>query len=53
VKKAIKPKRRNPGPAPEVLKIEGNWKDAVKRALSVKKPVGGWPKPEPRKKAKG
>jgi hypothetical protein len=24
-KKAAKPKRRNPGPAPEVLEIEGNW----------------------------
>jgi len=51
-KKAKKP-RRPPGPQPEILKIQGNWKDAVKKALSVKKPVEGWPKPEPRKKAKG
>jgi hypothetical protein len=35
--------RKPPGPAPEVLKIEGDWKDAVKKALRVKKPVGGWP----------
>jgi hypothetical protein len=36
--------RKTPGPAPEVLKIEGDWKDAVKKALRVKKPAGGWPK---------
>jgi hypothetical protein len=47
--KPAKPKRRNPGPAPDVLKIEGNWKDAVTHALQVKKPPGGWPKPEPRR----
>jgi len=44
--------RRPPGPAPDVLKIEGNWKDAVTHALQVKKPPGGWPKPEPRRKKK-
>jgi hypothetical protein len=32
-KQATKRKRRNPGPAPEVLKIEGDWKDAIKKAL--------------------
>ena len=42
--KAAKPKRRNPGPTPELFKIEGDWKDAVKKALKVKKPPGGWPK---------
>jgi hypothetical protein len=42
-KKRAKP-RTPPGPAPEVLKIEGNWKDAVKKALGIKKPAGGWPK---------
>jgi hypothetical protein len=39
-----------PGPKPELFKIEGNWKDAVKRALKVKRPAGGWPKPEARVK---
>jgi hypothetical protein len=38
-------KRKQPGPEPEVLKIEGDWKEAVKKALRVKKPAGGWPKP--------
>ncbi len=44
-KKATKPKRRK-GPEPEVLKIEGNWKDAMRKLISKKRPEGGWPKPE-------
>ncbi|HYB90457.1 MAG TPA: hypothetical protein VEC38_05365 [Candidatus Binataceae bacterium] len=44
-RKEIKP-RRPPGPEPETLAIKGNWKDAVKKALSKKRPMGGWPKPE-------
>jgi len=39
-----------PGPEPEILKIEGDWKDAVKKALSKKRPAEGWPKPPARKK---
>jgi hypothetical protein len=31
-----------PGPAPEVLKIEGDWKDAMRKLISKKRPVGGW-----------
>jgi len=38
-------KRKPPGRQPEVLKIEGNWKDAVKHALDRGKP--------PAKKRKG
>lgn len=45
-KKGTKPKHRNPGPAPEVLKIEGDWKDAMKRLISKKRPERGWPKSE-------
>jgi len=44
-------KKKKPGPLPEVLKIEGDWKDAVKKALRVKKPVDGWPKPKSNKGA--
>jgi hypothetical protein len=40
-KQAAKPKR---GPVPDVLKIDGNWKDAVKKSLAKKKPAAGWPK---------
>ena len=40
-KKTAKPR----GPKPEVLKIEGDWKDAMRKLISKKRPVGGWPKP--------
>ena len=30
--------KRKPGPKPEVVKIEGDWKDAVKHALKRGKP---------------
>lgn len=32
------------GPKPAVLKLEGNWRDAVKKSLEKKKPPEGWPK---------
>jgi hypothetical protein len=41
--KAKKPRKR-PASEPEVLKIEGNWKDAMRKLISKKRPVGGWPK---------
>jgi hypothetical protein len=44
---ATKSRRRrkiNPGPKPEVLKIEGDWRDAVKKSLAKRKPPEGWPK---------
>jgi hypothetical protein len=34
-------KKKAPGPKPEVLKINGNWRDAVKKSLEVKKPTEG------------
>jgi hypothetical protein len=43
-----KRKKRNKGattgPKPDTLKIEGKWQDAVKKSLTKKKPVQGWPK---------
>jgi len=42
MKQAKTPKPR--GPEPDRLKLEGNWKDAVKKSLSKKKPTTGWPK---------
>lgn len=33
--------KKKPGPKPETLKIEGDWKDAMKKALKRGKP----PKP--------
>jgi hypothetical protein len=37
-------KKGTPGPKADRLKLEGNWKDLMKKALSKKKPPGGWPK---------
>lgn len=41
-KKPTTPVKR--GPKPDTLKIEGNWKAAVKKSLAKKKPANGWPK---------
>jgi len=37
-------KRKTPGPKPNVLKINGDWRNAVKKSLEAKKPANGWPK---------
>jgi hypothetical protein len=37
-------KKEKPGPKPEVVKINGDWRDAVKLSLAKKKPANGWPK---------
>ncbi len=41
MKKKVK---KQTGPKPEVIQIDGAWQVAVKKSLSVKKPVNGWPK---------
>jgi hypothetical protein len=45
-KKKTKSKKKaaSRGPKPETLRLEGNWKDAVKKSLAKKKPAEGWPK---------
>lgn len=43
-KPTIKRQRKPPGPEPEVLKIEGDWKEAMRKLISKKRPVNGWPK---------
>jgi hypothetical protein len=37
-------KKATPGPKPDTLKLEGDWRDAVKKSLAKKKPAEGWPK---------
>jgi hypothetical protein len=32
------------GPKADRLKLDGNWKDVMKKSLSKKKPAEGWPK---------
>lgn len=42
-KKAAK-KKDAPDPTPDMLKLSGKWRDAVKKSLTKKKPAEGWPK---------
>jgi hypothetical protein len=39
-----KKEKASPGPKADRLKLQGNWKDLVKKSLSKKKPAEGWPK---------
>ena len=32
------------GPKPDLLKLKGDWADAVKKTLTKKNPATGWPK---------
>jgi len=36
-------KKKVPGPKPETLKLEGDWRKAIKKSLAKKKPKEGWP----------
>lgn len=38
-------KKKQTGPKPESLKIEGPWGKAVAKAMKKKRPPEGWPKP--------
>ena len=44
--------RRRPGPAPDSLNIEGDWEQAIGKALKKKRPNDGWPKPTEKDKDK-
>lgn len=35
--------RKKPGPTPERLKIDGEFEDAIRKALRQERPEGGWP----------
>jgi hypothetical protein len=39
-----KKKRVQPGPKPDLLKIDEDWREAIKKSLKKKKPADGWPK---------
>ena len=43
-KPAAKPAKSKPGPAAQTLKLEGDWQANIKKAMTKKKPAGGWPK---------
>lgn len=36
--------KKTAGPPAERLKLEGDWKQAIRKALAIKRPEGGWPK---------
>jgi len=42
--KTTKKERETPGPKPDILKLEEDWREAVKKSLRKKKPPEGWPK---------
>jgi len=31
------------GPKPDILKLEGDWRELMKQSLQKKKPKEGWP----------
>jgi hypothetical protein len=39
--------KKTTGPPADRLKLKGNWKRLVGKALAKKRPVGGWPELEP------
>jgi hypothetical protein len=43
-KVAQKPAKPKPDPAAQTLKLEGDWQANIKKAMTKKKPAGGWPK---------
>ena len=43
-KRRVKAASAKRGPKSERLKIEGDWRAAIKRSLLKKKPPEGWPK---------
>lgn len=40
------------GPSPDRVKIDGDWTEAVKKALQKKRPEEGWPKHHAQKQNK-
>lgn len=43
---------RKTGPKPERLKLDGDWKELIKKAVKKERPKEGWPEPEKKAKKK-
>jgi hypothetical protein len=41
MKKSAKKAKAKPGPKAEVLKLEGNWKDNIRKSMQTAKPAKG------------
>jgi hypothetical protein len=41
IRRKAKQPRTAPGPKPDVLKLFGDWKDAIKKSFEKKKPATG------------
>jgi hypothetical protein len=39
-------RQEKPGPKPDRLKIEGDWREAMKKLVHKEKPTEGWPEQE-------
>jgi hypothetical protein len=48
---AMKKKRQKRGPKPDKLQIDGDWQEALKKAVKKKKPENGWPEEEKEQKS--
>lgn len=42
--------KKKTGPKPEVVKLKGDWKDLMGKALKKERPKEGWPTPKKGKK---
>ncbi len=45
--------KSKPGPEEERLKLDGDWEDAVKKAMDRPRPEDGWPDPDAPEKEGG
>jgi hypothetical protein len=41
---SAKRRPQQPGPKPDMLKIDINWQQAIQKSLEKKKPPEGWPR---------
>jgi hypothetical protein len=48
----MKEKKRDTGPEPERVKLEGDWRKSVGKALKKTRPTDGWPETKTKKGGK-
>lgn len=50
---AMSDEKRKRGPDPERVKFEGDWEEAIRKALRKERPPEGWPEPKKNEKRRG